>query len=149
MNKTLRILLSILLLLSLSGATSYYLLRKDVRPTFTEVDSFLRQFPDADGWQFQRHEPFTHALVRNPGWWEKIGWRQNTRYERADYHFIHKRTKAPLRICLWHEGGRVSYVRYHTTPIKSPEQKTFSQIFLVSFPQLQRAYSYESVRLVF
>jgi len=136
-------------LLFIGGAVAYYLSGKNQRPTVTEVDTFLRQLPAGSGWRFEQYTPFSHVLVRNPGWWDRIGYRHKTRYERGDYHLIHERTKGKMRLCVWHEAGRVGYVRYHTAPITSPEEKAFTTRFLAGFPELWNSYSYESIRVTF
>ena len=147
MNKAFLLFLLLVLFLAIGGAVAYRLSPNHQRPTVAEVDAFLRHLPAESGWRFEQYTPFSPVVVRHPGWWERVGYRHDTRYERGDYHFIHESTRNKMRVCVWHEAGRVDYVRYHTAPITSPEEEAFRIRFLAGFPELWNAYSYESVRI--
>lgn len=149
MLRKLAIVLFLLVFLAFGGAVAYQLYSKPLRPTLAEVDTFLRHLPAESGWRFEKHTPVSHAMVRNPGWWDRIGYHHRTRYERGEYHLIHERTQRKMHVCVWHEAGRVDYVRYHTQPITSPEEQAFSTRFLAGFPELWNSYSYESIRVTF
>ena len=120
----------LLVFLSIGGAVTYHQLRKDPRPTFAEIDSFLRHSAASGEWEFSGKEPSRSHSSAGPAWWNKLGLPKST-YLLDVYHFHNRLTAEHVVVSLWLENGEVRNIHFNGEALNSA---MFKEITFRKFP---------------
>ena len=125
----------LVLLLSFGGAIAYHHFRKDERPTFTEVDTFLRGMPVPEGWRYDRRASGASFHFNKENWWYRMGIGRKIRYEQENFIYTHP-TKGEVNLCIWHTGGRVHRIIFAVPPADFKVLRFYQEAYSRKYPAI-------------